>query len=116
MKAQVGAFNQEKALVGAFSVITNLRMQFGCNFLRYYYLPSLKPKASLQLILYFVQTEMYEKTRDILYPNPAVRVKQVSDKGIASIGVSCYHISSPELDSVRSHPTHHQPNSVVTRL
>lgn len=31
---------------------------------------------------------MYEKTRDILYPNPAIRVKQVSDKGIASIGVS----------------------------
>ena len=26
MKALVGAFNQEKALVGAFSVITNLRM------------------------------------------------------------------------------------------
>lgn len=33
-----------------------------------------------------VEGEMYEKTRDILYPNPAVRVKQVSDKGIASIG------------------------------
>ena len=31
---------------------------------------------------------MFEKTRDYLYPNPAVRVKQVSDKGIASIGVS----------------------------
>ena len=31
---------------------------------------------------------MYEKTSDILYPNPAVRMKQVSDKGIASIGVS----------------------------
>ena len=29
-------FNQEKALVGAFSVITNLWMQFGCNFLRHY--------------------------------------------------------------------------------
>ena len=29
VKALVGAFNQEKALVGAFSVITNLRMQFG---------------------------------------------------------------------------------------
>ena len=28
MKAVVGAFNQEKALVGAFSVITNLRMDF----------------------------------------------------------------------------------------
>ena len=31
----VVAFNQEKALVGAFSVITNLRMQFGCNFLNH---------------------------------------------------------------------------------
>ena len=28
MKAVVAAFNQEKALVGAFSVIMNLRMQF----------------------------------------------------------------------------------------
>ena len=28
MKAVVAAFNQEKALVGAFSVITNLRMEF----------------------------------------------------------------------------------------
>ena len=36
MKALVGAFNQEKALVGAFSVITNLRMQFGWNFLKHY--------------------------------------------------------------------------------
>ena len=27
MKALVGAFNQEKALVGAFSVIMNLRME-----------------------------------------------------------------------------------------
>ena len=27
MKALVGAFNQEKALVGAFSVLTNLRME-----------------------------------------------------------------------------------------
>ena len=36
MKAVVAAFNQEKALVGAFSVLTNLRMQFGCNFLKHY--------------------------------------------------------------------------------
>ena len=36
MKAVVAAFNQEKALVGAFSVITNLRMEFGCNFLKHY--------------------------------------------------------------------------------
>ena len=37
MKAVVAAFNQEKALVGAFSVITHLRMQFGCNFLKHYF-------------------------------------------------------------------------------
>ena len=36
MKAVVAAFNQEKALVGAFSVITNLRMEFGWNFLKHY--------------------------------------------------------------------------------
>ena len=36
MKAVVAAFNQEKALVGAFSVITNLRMFFGWNFLKHY--------------------------------------------------------------------------------
>ena len=36
MKAVVAAFNQEKALVGAFSVITNLRICFGWNFLNHY--------------------------------------------------------------------------------
>ena len=36
MKAVVAAFNQEKALVGAFSVITNLQMQFRCNFLKHH--------------------------------------------------------------------------------
>ena len=35
VNAVVAAFNQEKALVEAFSVITNLRMQFGCNFLKH---------------------------------------------------------------------------------
>ena len=36
MKAVVAAFNQEKALVGAFSVITNLRMElFGALFATY---------------------------------------------------------------------------------
>ena len=38
LKALRVAFNQEEALVGAFSVITNLRMQFGCNFLKHYFL------------------------------------------------------------------------------
>ena len=32
MKAVVAAFNQEKALVGAFFVITNLQICFGWNF------------------------------------------------------------------------------------
>ena len=41
MKAVVAAFNQEKALLGAFSVITNLRTQFECNFLRHYFRLSL---------------------------------------------------------------------------
>ena len=36
MKAVVATFNQEKALVGAFSVITNLRIEFGWNFLKHY--------------------------------------------------------------------------------
>ena len=36
MKAVEAAFNQEKALVGAFSVITNLQMQCGCNFFKHY--------------------------------------------------------------------------------
>ena len=35
MKAVVAAFKQEKALVGAFSVITNLRICFGWNFLKH---------------------------------------------------------------------------------
>ena len=36
MKAVVAAFNEEKALVGAFSVITNLRMElFGALLARY---------------------------------------------------------------------------------
>ena len=35
VKAVVAAFNQEKALVGAFSVITNLWICFGWNFLKH---------------------------------------------------------------------------------
>ena len=41
--AVVAAFNQEKALVGAFSVITNLRICFGWNFLKHYSLCSTWP-------------------------------------------------------------------------
>ena len=50
MKAVVAAFNQEKALVGAFSVITNLRIIFGWNFLKHYCAPITDhPSDQLQL-------------------------------------------------------------------
>ena len=45
MKAVVAAFNQEKALVGAFSVITNLRMPFGWNFLKHYWIPGTRGRG-----------------------------------------------------------------------
>ena len=48
MKALVDYFNQEKALVGAFSVITNLRICFRWNFLKHYCLPS--PPGQLILV------------------------------------------------------------------
>ena len=42
MKAVVAAFNQEKALVGAFSVITNLRMD---------HLEALLPEQEVEVVL-----------------------------------------------------------------
>ena len=47
VKAVVAAFNQEKALVGAFSVITNLRICFGWNFLKHYSAHLEQPTAEL---------------------------------------------------------------------
>ena len=61
MKAVVAAFNKEKALVGAFSVIANLLMQFGCNFLKHYFRPEhglgvvLRVTASIVLLLRLAQ-------------------------------------------------------------
>ena len=52
MKAVVAAFNQEMALVEAFSVITNLRMQFGWNFLKHYRLTSFYPSWSYGLLFH----------------------------------------------------------------
>ena len=48
MKAVVAAFNQEKALVGAFSVITNLRICFGWNFLKHYYTGLTRSSATMR--------------------------------------------------------------------
>ena len=57
MKAVVAAFNQEKALVGAFSVITNLRMELGCNFLRHYYQAGAASPSAMSL------TELMDASR-----------------------------------------------------
>ena len=51
MKALVGAFNQEKALEGAISVITNLRMD-----LFEALLASLPPTSGIQLTAYNLAT------------------------------------------------------------
>ena len=48
MKAVVAAFNQEKALVGAFSVITNLRIEFGWNFLKHYISSAVYKRAEVE--------------------------------------------------------------------
>ena len=54
MKAVVAAFNQEKALVGAFSVITNLRMELfqalGQELLQEDFLHQVSSETKLKLI------------------------------------------------------------------
>lgn len=59
-----------------------------CQYLSIYHCSELAANQKNENLFFYLQDEMFEKTRDYLYPNPAVRVKQVSDKGIASIGVS----------------------------
>ena len=49
MKAVVAAFNQEKALVGAFSVITNLRMEI---FEALHATPATGPMVPLVMLAY----------------------------------------------------------------
>ena len=66
MKAVVAAFNQEKALVGAFSVITNLRIIFGGNFFKHYCLHCLFSRA---ILCYLVNKYGQEEPRKSqLYP------------------------------------------------
>ena len=49
MKAVVAAFNQEKALVGAFSVITNLRMELFGALLATSQQPRIQTKVGVKL-------------------------------------------------------------------
>ena len=51
MKAVVAAFNQEKALVGAFSVLMNLRMELFQALLPINFITSLQPSQQIQLRL-----------------------------------------------------------------
>ena len=44
---------------------------------------------------------MAERTKDYLYPNPAVRAKMISDKGIATIGVGSQYTYISTFDITR---------------
>ena len=57
MKAVVAAFNQEKALVGAFSVITNLRMEL---FEALVEDEAEMARRRLALLLYLLRSPLYE--------------------------------------------------------
>ena len=57
MKAVIAAFNQEKALVGAFSVITNLRMEL------FEALEATQPTVRLVSLVSLVQTRPSTATR-----------------------------------------------------
>ena len=64
MKAVVAAFNQEKALVGAFSVITTLRMElFEALLQAFQELRSLHPDKRLVLVLVDVTLEQLQRER-----------------------------------------------------
>ena len=65
LKAVVAAFNQEKALVGAFSVITNLRMQFGWNFLKHYQPPS---PHNADLLYFIFISDIWRRNGNIASP------------------------------------------------
>ena len=72
MKAVVAAFNQEKALVGAFSVITNLRMELFQALPRYHMRASSCPDiykntaAAEESIRDSVCSELLHSVRDCL--------------------------------------------------
>ena len=51
MKAVVAAFNQEKALVGAFSVITNLRMELFEALISIQVIPGLAPLKTDRVLI-----------------------------------------------------------------
>ena len=56
MKALVAAFNQEKALVGAFSVITNLRMEL---FEALVHSDTQDTNTTMDLIIIFTSSAIY---------------------------------------------------------
>ena len=79
MKAVVAAFNQEKALVGAFSVITNLRMELfeALGSTHLYYAPLTSRK------LFRVDTELLNSNQDISSSVTEVGTKPSQTDGLA---------------------------------
>ena len=62
MKALVGTFNQEKALVGAFSVITNLRMDL--RFKLYFSIQTVHSPFSRHILASAIKN-LYESEEDV---------------------------------------------------
>ena len=125
MKAVVAAFNQEKALVGAFTVITNLRMELFEALIRIkMMLPLLQPLNVLQ---------EYRRCdgdgRDVHHHRPGVRGRhhrglsqeeQTPERGesLACQVINC-HSSDHLLNhstSVTLHTLHRNKYNCVTRL
>ena len=79
MKAVVAAFNQEKALVGAFSVITNLRTEFGCNF-------SARPS-----VMYSYNLAYKDEPDDLMFP---MEEDEVARRSGAFKSADCFCCSS----------------------
>ena len=91
MKAVVAAFNQEKALVGAFSVITNLRME---------------------LFEALVGTVKVKKGNISIMPSPG----RCGLLGPGTILAHCVHLSTAEVELLRATGAgvSHCPNSNFT--
>ena len=100
MKAVVAAFNQEKALVGAFSVITSLRICFGWNFLKHYV-----QGAAWAVFLASVPASLLATRPFYLERSPFLCLALLSSYNLLSLSYEVSQINklSPRLQNVNVH-------------
>ena len=114
MKAVVAAFNQEKALVGAFSVITNLRMELFEAlhiYINYHQLPSSPGTADLE-----VSQQRRQCCRRDLEPGDAAvagqqvvaEVLQGAATGHPGVGE---HVEIPPVNSLKQYTWSFKPQA-----